>query len=155
MQTGFSLLESSSALRMHWIRRVLAGLIDIAIVSLSVRLALTAADLSGAALTAALAGAAWFLYAGLLEGRFGRTPGKWLLRLRVISLRDGRTYGQTFARSLTKLVYVLMPFDVALGLMTSGDPRRRFVDGFTRTLVIAIYPSSQSRPRAAEAGQRE
>ncbi len=104
-----------------------------------------------AIVTGLSAGLAWFIYAGLLEGRFGRTVGKLLVHLKVVSMRERRTYKQTFIRSIPKLFwYIFLPFDVAVGLAIEGDPRKRWSDGVARTLVIAYYPAvprSKKAPR--------
>lgn len=152
MHTGFDILESSRALRQHWLRRFVAGFVDIAIVFVPIWLALNFLNLSDRTIIAGIgAGLGWFLYSGLLEGRFGRTVGKLLVRLKVVSMRERRTYRQTFIRSIPKLFwYIFLPFDVAVGLATEGDPRKRWSDGVSRTLVIAYYPAvprSRKAPR--------
>jgi uncharacterized RDD family membrane protein YckC len=153
MHTGFDILESSSALRRHWVRRFVAGFIDIGIVFIPLWVVLNFLTLTDRTIAAGLgAGLLWFLYAGLMEGYFGRTIGKMAVHLKVVSMRDRRTLKQTFIRSIPKLFwYIFLPFDVAVGLATEGDPRKRWSDGVARTLVIAYYPSvprSKKVPKA-------
>jgi uncharacterized RDD family membrane protein YckC len=160
MHTGFDILESSSALRRHWVRRFLAGFVDIAIVFVPIYFALTIWQVSNTAIVAGLsAGLGWFLYAGLLEGRFGRTVGKALVRHKVVSMGERRTFKQTFVRSIPKLFwYIFLPFDVAIGLATEGDPRKRWSDTVAHTLVIAYYPAvprSRKVPQAKPRMQRK
>jgi uncharacterized RDD family membrane protein YckC len=160
MHTGFDILESSSALRRHWLRRFVAGFVDIAIVFVPIWLALNFLNLADRTIIAGIgSGVGWFLYAGLLEGRYGRTVGKLAVRLKVVSMRERRTYQQTFIRSIPKLFwYIFLPFDVAVGLATEGDPRKRWSDGVSRTLVIAYYPAvhrGRKVPRAQPRMQRK
>ncbi|WP_019178411.1 RDD family protein [Methanomassiliicoccus luminyensis] len=152
MHTGFDILESSGALRSHWLRRFVAGFIDIALIFVPIWFALSFLTISDRAIVTGLsAGVAWFLYSGLLEGRYGRTVGKLLVHLKVVSMRERRTYRQTFIRSIPKLFwYIFLPFDVAVGLAIEGDPRKRWSDGVARTLVIAYYPAV---PRAKKVPQ--
>ncbi|MBI0584629.1 MAG: RDD family protein [Methanomassiliicoccus sp.] len=156
MHTGFDILESSSALRRHWLRRFIAGIVDIVLVFVPTYYALRILDVTNTTIVAGLgAGLVWFLYAGLFEGRFGRTLGKALVRQKVVSMGERRRYKQTFIRSIPKLFwYIFLPFDVAVGLATEGDPRKRWSDGLAHTLVIAYYPAvprskkvPQARPR--------
>ncbi len=138
----------------------MAGFVDMAIVFVPIWLALNFLNLSDRTIAAGIgAGVGWFLYAGLLEGRFGRTVGKLLVRLKVVSMKERRTYRQTFIRSIPKLFwYIFLPFDVAVGLATEGDPRKRWSDGVARTLVIAYYPAvprSKKVPRAQPRMQRK
>lgn len=160
MHTGFDILESSSALRKHWLRRFVAGFVDIAIIFTPIWLALHFFEVPNSAIVAGVsAGVVWFLYAGLCEGRYGRTLGKLLVRLKVVSMREGRSYRQTFIRSVPKLFwFIFLPFDVAVGLATEGDPRKRWSDGVSRTLVIAYYPAvprSKKVPQAQPRMQRK
>jgi uncharacterized RDD family membrane protein YckC len=156
MHTGFDILESSSALRSHWLRRFVAGFVDIAIIFVPIYFALTLGNVTNTTIVAGLsAGVGWFLYAGFMEGRYGRTIGKALVRQKVVSMGERRTYKQTFIRSIPKLFwFIFLPFDVFVGLAIEGDPRKRWSDTIARTLVIAYYPAvprskrvPQPRPR--------
>ena len=150
MYTGFDLLESSGALRNHWLRRFVAGFIDIAIIFTPIWVLLSYSDAPNKTVVAGIgAGVLWFLYAGFCEGRYGRTLGKALVRHKVVSRQGRRSYRQTFIRSIPKLFwFIFLPFDVAVGLAIEGDPRKRWSDTVSNTLVIAYYPPT---PRARRA----
>ena len=156
MHTGFDILESSSALRAHWLRRFVAGLVDIAIVFVPIYFILDLLHVTNTAVMAGVsAGLGWFLYAGLMEGRFGRTVGKFLVRQKVVSMGERRTYKQTFIRSIPKLFwFIFLPFDVFVGLAIEGDPRKRWSDTLARTLVIAYYPAVPRSKRVPQARPR-
>ncbi|MBM3299545.1 MAG: RDD family protein [Deltaproteobacteria bacterium] len=142
MPTGFDLLEHNSALRKHWLKRIGAMLIDAAIVFIPIRIALLFLDFSNQDIMAGvLSGVAWFVYGGLLEGRFGKTVGKRLLHLRVVSLVETRSLHQTFVRNVPKVFwYIFLPLDVLVGLSLEGDPRQRWTDTVAKTSVISYEP---------------
>ncbi len=142
MHTGFDMLAHNTAVRRHWLRRIVAGLVDIAIIFIPLYLILLFLNIPyKTIITGAGAGVAWFLYAAILEGKYGRTLGKQLVHLKVVSLKERRTFKQTFIRSIPKFLwYLFLPFDVMVGLAMEGDPRKRWIDGVARTLVIAYYP---------------
>jgi uncharacterized RDD family membrane protein YckC len=153
MHTGFDIMESSGALRRHWLRRFMAGFVDITIIFVPIYYLMVLFDVPEKTIVAGLsAGAVWFLYAGLLEGRYGRTLGKLLVHQKVVSMKERRSYRQTFIRSIPKLFwFIFLPIDVAVGLAVEGDPRKRWTDTLARTLVIAYYsavPRSRKVPQA-------
>jgi uncharacterized RDD family membrane protein YckC len=156
------MLESSSAVRRHWVRRFAAGLVDVVIIFLPLWVGLHFLNVGDKTIIAGVgAGIAWFVYALVLEGLFGRTVGKLLVHLKVVSMKEQRTFRQTFIRSIPKLFwYIFLPFDVIMGLATEGDPRKRWTDGLARTMVIAYYPAiprskkvPQARPRMQRVDQ--
>jgi len=142
MPTGYEILGSSRALRKHWLKRLGAALIDAAIIFIPVRLALVFVhDFNQDILAGLLSGAMWFLYSGVLEGLYGKTLGKHLLYLKVISLSENRSIWQGFIRSVPKLFwYAFLPLDVFIGLALEGDPRQRFVDRAAMTSVMSFEP---------------
>ena len=158
MHTGFDVLESSKALRGHWARRFLAALIDIALLFIPVYLIvaqLNITDQSKIILMGILAGLAYFLYSAILEYIYGRTVGKLIVHLKVVSMKERRTLRQTLIRSVPKLFwFILLPFDVVIGLATEGDPRKRWTDGIAKTLVISYYPAIPRGKRVPKASPR-
>lgn len=142
MPTGFALLESNSALRRHWLRRVAAMLIDMAIIFVPIRIALIFASFFDPNILAGIsAGVVWFIYSGILEGYYGMTVGKRLLHLKVVSIDRKRTMKQGFVRNIPKLFwYIYLPLDALVGLAQEGDPRKRFSDTVSNTSVIAYEP---------------
>lgn len=89
-----------------------------------------------AALLIGLAGLWWFLGLTIMEWRYGRTPGKAMMGLRVVS-DDGiaLSFGQAVVRRLT-LVFSgpLQVIDWAFALFDAR--RQRAVEKLARTLVI-------------------
>ncbi|MDD1769973.1 MAG: RDD family protein [Methanomassiliicoccales archaeon] len=144
MPIGYELLEQSGDFRRHWLKRVAAGLIDGAIVAVPISLALGAVSSMEAALLAGVfSGIGLFAYSAVLEGWFGQTIGKKLLRLRVVSLGDKGRFYQAAIRSVPKLFwYAFLPIDVFAGLAAEGDPRQRWSDHAANTTVVAYRPST-------------
>lgn len=142
MPTGYALLESNKALQIHWLRRFFAMLIDVAIIFIPIRVALIFVSNYNPDIVAGLAtGVAWFVYAGILEGLYGKTLGKHLMHLKVVSMIDNRILRQGIIRSVPKLFwYAFLPVDVLIGLAMEGDPRQRFVDRVSLTSVITYEP---------------
>ena len=142
MPTGYALLESSKALRTHWLRRIAAMLIDVAIIFIPIRIGLLFVSNLDQNIVAGIAtGIAWFMYAGFLEGRYGKTVGKHLMHLKVVSMIDRKLLRQGFIRSVPKLFwYAFLPVDTLLGLAMDGDPRQRFTDRVSLTSVITYEP---------------
>ena len=100
MHTGFDILESSSALRAHWLRRFVAGIVDIVIVFVPIYFILDLLHVTNTAVRPGWRGPGVVPVRWLMEGRFGRTVGKFLVRQKVVSMGERRTYKQTFIRSI-------------------------------------------------------
>lgn len=107
-----------------------------------------------AALILAMAALWWFVGLTVMEWRFGRTPGKAMMGLRVVS-DDGITlsFGQAVVRRLT-LVFSgpLQLIDWAFALF--DERRQRAVEKLARTMVIRDEVSLQealARPAATQA----
>lgn len=142
MATGYAILESSKALQIHWLRRIAAMLIDVAIIFIPIRIALIfVMPMNQDIIAGITTGVAWFVYAGILEGKYGKTLGKHLMHLKVVSMVDRRLFRQSFIRSVPKLFwYAFLPVDTLLGLAMDGDPRQRFTDRVSLTSVITFEP---------------
>jgi uncharacterized RDD family membrane protein YckC len=152
MHTGFDVLSGSKQLQIHWMKRVLAGFIDLAIVTAPISLALMAQESPDVILAGILSGLGYFLYSTILEGLFGQTWGKRMLGLSVVT--QGRQHSLVHAaiRSVPKFFwYIFLPFDVIAGLAMEGDPRQRFTDHVASTKVIAL--STEKRNRAIASGE--
>lgn len=142
MPTGFDLLGQNVTLRKHWLKRIAATVVDVLIIFVPMRVGIFFVNAPFQDIVAGMtSGFVWFVYSGLLEGRYGKTLGKWFFDLRVVSLKEKKTFGQTFARSVPKIFwYIFLPFDVIIGLAMDGDPRQRWTDTVSRTTVISFEP---------------
>ncbi|MCX6653358.1 MAG: RDD family protein [Methanomassiliicoccales archaeon] len=144
MPTGYDLLQQSGDFRRHWLRRIVAGMIDATIVAVPISLALVNVSSATSVLLAGIfSGVGWFLYSAILEGWFGQTIGKKLLHLRVVSMGDKGRFHQAVVRSVPKVFwYAFLPFDIFAGLGMEGDPRQRWSDHVANTTVVCYQPST-------------
>ena len=157
--TGFELLRDDRSVQNHWARRVLAILIDAAIVVIVLAVIATVFAIPffiglGFPSTAVSAFPAWwagwwaawlawaslvlFLYSFLAEGLYGRTLGKEIIGLRVERI-DGKSMDlrSSFIRNISKIYWLLLVLDVAVGLGTHGEMSQKWSDRFTGTKVEA------------------
>ncbi len=151
-QTGFERLKDDKVFQDHWAKRVIAYIIDVAIVSVAVYFLLLLVALPS--LPAIFFGQtfplAWFLgfwlggvaplivlaYFVLAEALFERTIGKELMGLRVRRL-DGKRIDlwSSLVRNVSKIAFILLVLDVAVGLGTHGDGRQKYSDRYIGTSV--------------------
>ena len=151
-QTGFEQLRDDRVFQDHWAKRVIAYIVDVAIVSVAVYFLLLVVALP--ALPGIFFGQtfrlAWFwgfwlggiaalivlAYFVLAETLFERTIGKELMGLRVARL-DGKGVDlwSSLVRNVSKIAFILLLLDVAVGLGTHGDGRQKYSDRYIGTTV--------------------
>ena len=156
--TGFELLRDDKAVQNHWARRLIALIIDAAIVTVAlviIAVVVSIPFLVGLSLSSTTVGAfpvwwgAWwgfwfggigslvlFLYFFLAEGLYGRTIGKEIMGLRV-QRADGKPMDMrsSLVRNISKIYWVLLLIDVAVGLGTHGEMSQKWSDRFIGTKV--------------------
>jgi len=153
MQTGLDILSSNHELRVHWLKRTVAAAVDLAIVTTPISLALLMkGSIDDPYIVGLASGVGLFVYSSLLEGLFGRTWGKRLMGLRVVSLGDKGSFFQATTRSVPKFFwYIFLPIDTLAGLATQGDPRQRWSDKVSKTTVVAMKITHKDRrPRSMQ-----
>ena len=157
-QTGFDRLMNDRGFQDHWVRRVIAYVIDVIIVSVALFVILLASALP--VLTAVFFNQAlpftWFwgfwigglsslvvlAYFVLAETLFQRTIGKELMGLRVVRV-DTRKLDlwSSIVRNLSKIAFVLLIIDLAVGLGSHGDGYQKYSDRFIGTTVESTRAS--------------
>ena len=142
MPTGIDLIGGNAALQEHWIKRVIAIIID-AIVLAVVTVVLNA--LFQNALFALglwwtfITGLIWLLYSALLEGSSGRaTIGKRVMRLQVVAIDGVMNLEKALIRNISKIHVLFLLLDWIMGIATHGDPRQRYLDRIARTTVTRV-----------------
>ena len=101
-------------------------------------------------------GIVWFLYSGILEGITGKTVGKSLMNLKVVSITGPNDTTKTFVRNVSKIFwYAFLPIDCIIGLATEGDPRQRLLDRVVNTTVMQSPPTVSTQPRSTRLQQVE
>jgi len=151
-QTGFDRLKDDKAFQDHWVKRVIAYVVDVAIVSVAVYflLLVTALPAFLAVFFGQTFSFAWFwgfwlggiaplivlAYFVIAEALFERTIGKELMGLRVARL-DGKRLDLWYSlvRNVSKIAFILLVLDVAVGLGTHGDGRQKYSDRYIGTTV--------------------
>jgi uncharacterized RDD family membrane protein YckC len=143
MLTGFDLLVHSRALQLYWLRRLVAFVVDLAVVLVPVWALLTALGLKDPVILAGLySGLFLFTYSAILELHWGRTLGKAAVDLRVARLDGPMTPTTAVVRNAARFFwYILPPLDFLLGLATEGDPRQRLTE---RVLGSVVHLGSEA-----------
>jgi uncharacterized RDD family membrane protein YckC len=156
--TGFELLRDDKTVQNHWMRRLIAFVIDAAIVTVAlviIAVVVSIPYLVGLSFSSTTVGAfpawwgAWlgfwfggigslilFLYFFLSEGLYGRTIGKEIMGLRVERV-DGKRMDMrsSLIRNISKIYWVLLLIDVAVGLGTHGEMSQKWSDRYVGTKV--------------------
>jgi uncharacterized RDD family membrane protein YckC len=161
VSTAFQKIGTDSQLQDHWLRRLIAGIIDGVIISIIAFIISTIAVLPDVLLGAPfvlgtfsfLNGILFFLYAAFLESIYGTTLGKQFMNLRVTRM-DGRiaSFDRTVIRDASKIYWLLWLIDTLIGMATVGDPHQKFTDRYAGTTVIStiqrpmILPSAPASP---------
>jgi len=140
MQTGFDIMEYDSSLRKLWAKRLASDFIDYMITLLLSCLIgpyLPFLHLNFILTVFALQGVIWFIYSVIFDALWGKTPGKFALRIKAVSFIGDLNVLQSIARNLTKLNIIIFLGDIIAGLSTEGDPRQRLSERLVDSLVIA------------------
>src|SRR3989454_1859166 len=154
--TGFELLRDDKSVQNHWARRLIAYIIDVALVAVVltiIAIVVSIPFLIGIGFPAVemfpVVWAAWwglwlggpislvpFLYFLLAEGLYGRTLGKEIMGLRVQRV-DGKPMDMrsSLIRNISKIYWVLLLIDVAVGLGTHGEMSQKWSDRYIGTKV--------------------
>lgn len=156
--TGLELLGRDKTVQNHWARRLVAIIIDYALVTVVVAIIAVLASVpflfslgvpTGAAFSsywtawwgywiAGAIGPFLFIYSFLAEGLYKRTLGKEIMGLRV-ERTDGKPvdFRDALVRNISKIHWVLLLLDVLVGLGTHGETSQKWTDRFVGTKVEA------------------
>ena len=158
MSTTFEKIGTDRQLQDHWLRRLIAGIIDSIIIGIIAWIiSLVPGFPSGATWPIRpvdfLHGVLFFVYAAFMESNQGTTIGKQIMYLRVTTV-DGKlsTLDRTLIRDISKIHWLLWLIDTLVGMATEGDPHQKYSDRFAGTTVVStigrglILPSPPSSP---------
>jgi len=158
--TGFELLRDDKSVQNHWARRLIAYIIDVALVTVVLTIIAVVTSITFLigigfpaigtfpAVWAAWWGGLWFaglaspislvvfLYFFLAEGLYGRTLGKEIIGLQVHRV-DGKPMDMrsSLIRNISKISWILLLIDVAVGLGTHGEMSQKWSDRYVGTKV--------------------
>lgn len=136
MVTGFDIIGHNKALQDHWIRRVIALIIDGIIITIIVW-ALNLLFLAGPWWWASWGFLWWgiaILYFVVFELVMSASPGKKIMALEVVATEGILDVPKAFIRNASKLAFFVI-IDWLVGMFTEGDPRQKFLDRIANTTV--------------------
>ncbi len=142
MVKALDLIGSNNQLQNHWVRRIVASIIDAIIVNviwmvIALMLAIASIFIPGGLLLMPLfPGILWLLYSAILEGMSGATLGKRFLNLQVVATEGPMDFIKALIRNASKIYGLLLIVDWLAGFITEGDPRQRYLDRIANTTVI-------------------
>ena len=151
-RTGLDRIGSDKNLQDHWIKRIIAIIIDSIIVFIATWILLmfiiVPIIISGVLfygwffdwfLFPFFTGIILVLYSSFLESAYGWSLGKKIMELDVTTL-DGKraSIDKTFIRNFSKIYVALLLLDVIVGLATEGDPHQKYSDRIAGTTVRHI-----------------
>ena len=138
MTTAFDYIQRDKRLQEHWVRRIVAFIVDIIIIAIIVWIITLFIQLKGFTWFFAwsfLTGVIFLFYTGFLEGTQGATFGKKLLNLRVFGLRGNMDLGKALIRNISKIFWLILLLDLIVAWVTDGDPKQRYLDRIAGTTV--------------------
>jgi uncharacterized RDD family membrane protein YckC len=157
MSTDFEKIGSDPQLQDHWIRRLVAFIIDSIIVSactLIIAVIIAIPSVLIAATTGLpryifdpfsfplFAGILSVLYFTFLETSYGWTFGKRIMNLKTTKL-DGQKPPLDLAliRNISKIYWILVLIDTVIGLATKGGTHQKVTDRIAGTTVVSTSAS--------------
>jgi len=153
--TAFQRIGTDRYLQDHWIRRLIAAIIDsilmwIATQIIALFIALPVLLQGGPFYLGSfelLQGLLLFLYAAFLESTWGSTIGKQIMNLKVTTT-DGRlpTVDRTLIRDISKIHPLLWLIDTLAGMATVGDAHQKISDRFAGTTLASTIERSMILP---------
>lgn len=164
MSTGFEKIGKDTELQDHWIRRLVAFIIDSIFISICT-LILAGLISIPFILTALATGLPWYmfnpfsfpffigilsiLYFSLLETYYGATFGKKIMNLKTSNL-DGQNppLNSALIRNISKIYWILVLLDTVIGLAVPGDPHQKITDRIAGTTVTSTgaSPFTSAKP---------
>jgi len=143
MPNGFDLMfGGNAALQEHWIKRILAIVIDaiiLAIITVILNILFQQGLFRLGWVWTFITGIIWVLYSTLLEASSGRaTVGKKVMGLQVVAIDGVMNAEKALIRNISKVHVVFLLLDWIAGLLTQGDPRQRYLDRIARTTVTRM-----------------
>lgn len=130
---------SEGALQQHWVKRVIAILIDSIIVGIATAilgLLISESGIFNWLTLPFVMGLIYVLYFTMTESINGYTVGKRIVNLRVETV-DGKkpSLQSTFIRNISKIHFLILLMDTLGGFFTSNDAHQRYVDQIANTTV--------------------
>jgi uncharacterized RDD family membrane protein YckC len=139
----------------HWLRRLIAAIIDSIIMMIVARIigliivlpTILQGGLFSLSYLDLLQGILLVFYAAVLESTWGATLGKQIMNLKVTTM-DGRlpTLDRALIRNASKIYGLLLLIDLIVGMATIGDPHQKISDRYAGTTVVSTIQRSMILP---------
>ena len=140
MVTGFDLLGHNRTFQVHWVKRVVAFLIDVLFVFAPLWSFLYYNGERTAWVYGILGGVALYAYSVVGEAVARTTCGKFIVGLEVRPVRGPMTFAKAAVRNIPKVFWFLFPLlDTIAGMLVEGDPRQRWSDHVLGTTVAQSH----------------
>ena len=145
-RTAAERIGQDRLLQQHWIKRIIAVVIDSLIVGLATAI-LAIAIFFPVFWVSPLVVFNWLsfpfalglvsvLYFTLIESIYGSTIGKGIVGLKVEAEDGGRpSLESAFVRNVSKIYWVLLLLDVIGGFLVAADPHQKYSDRIAHTTV--------------------
>jgi hypothetical protein len=138
--SGFDIIGHNRTFQIHWIKRVIAYLLDLTTVFAPLWSLLYMQGVRAPWVFGIFGGIVLFTYSTVLEALVRTTVGKFIVGLEVRSLRGPMTFGKAVVRNIPKLFWFAFPLlDTLAGLVVDGDPRQRWSDNVLGTTVAQSH----------------
>ena len=153
--TAFSKIGTDGYLQDHWLRRLIAMIIDGILIWIVVQIiaffVTLPALITGVPIIFTsfdfLAGILHFLYAAVIEATWGATIGKQIMNLKTTRLDGGKaTLDRTLLRDLSRIHGLFWLIDVVVGMATVGDPHQKILDRYAGTTVVSTIERTMILP---------
>jgi uncharacterized RDD family membrane protein YckC len=86
------------------------------------------------------------VYFTYFEGKYGATPGKTLMKLKVKAQNGDMSYMKAFIRNLSKILWLPLIVDLIVGF-AFGSPRKLYLDRLAKTEVVKFEEVKKSKPK--------
>jgi uncharacterized RDD family membrane protein YckC len=138
-ETAAERILSESSLQQHWIKRLIAIVVDSIIVGVATAIMGFFINVAGIFnwLSFPFAmGLIYVLYFTITELTYGYTVGKKIVNLKVVTA-DGKrpSLESAFMRNISKIHFIFLLLDTIGGFFLSKDPHQKYIDQIAHTTV--------------------
>jgi uncharacterized RDD family membrane protein YckC len=134
--TGLDALARDLGAQEYWIRRLVALIIDALIVGAATYFLSLGPFPRGPLELSLVGGLVFYFYSVVCVYLAGRTPGKALLRLRVVGVRTKVDGARLLVREASKVHVVALALDVIAGLLVEKNGRLRYLEVLSDTTEV-------------------
>ncbi|MCW4031713.1 MAG: RDD family protein [Candidatus Bathyarchaeota archaeon] len=139
-ETAAERIMHESSLQQHWVKRIIAIVVDSIIVGIATTILGLLTNLTGIfnwLNFPFVMGLIYVLYFTITESTYGYTIGKRLVNLKVVRAGGQKPSLQsTFIRNISKIHFLLLLLDTIGGFFTSKDHHQKYTDQIAKTTIV-------------------